>query len=99
MRSSIFKLLAFWAASIASLNVAHADAEQELAKKLDNPISNLISVPFQQNYDCSFGPKVAYRYSLILQPVVPLSLNDDWNLNVRTIVPVISQEAPAAGFD
>jgi hypothetical protein len=70
----------------------------DLAKKLANPISSLISVPFQGNYDCCIAEEAA-KYTLNIQPVVPLTLNEDWNLIVRTIVPVIYQEAPAIGFD
>ena len=83
----------------AGITHAYADTDQELARKLANPISSLISVPFQSNYDCCFGPRDSYRYTLNIQPVVPFSLNEDWNLIVRTIVPIVYQQAPAAGFD
>ena len=59
----------------------------ELAKKLANPVASLISVPFQFNYDEPYGPKDAGIIRLNVQPVIPLSLNDDWNLIIRTIVP------------
>jgi hypothetical protein len=70
-------------------------SDADLAKQLANPISSLISVPFQSNYDCCFGPKDASRYLLNIQPVVPVALNPDWNLIVRTILPVISMGSPA----
>lgn len=78
---------------------AQQASTQELAKKLANPISNLISVPFQNTYNCCFGPIDAGRYTLNIQPVIPFSLNADWNLIVRTIVPIINQEAPAANMN
>ena len=71
----------------------------ELAKKLANPVASLISVPFQFNYDEGFGPQNANKWTLNVQPVVPVALNDDWNLIVRTIVPVIYQESIADGVD
>lgn len=73
--------------------------DADLAKKLNNPVASLISVPFQFNYDEGFGPKDAGRYTLNIQPVVPISLSEDWNLIVRTIVPIIHQESLAEGLD
>lgn len=67
------------------------DEAAELAKKLNNPISSLISVPFQSNWDFGFGDGDGEKYTLNIQPVIPLSISKDWNLIVRTILPVIDQ--------
>ena len=75
---------------------ARADAA-ELAEQLVNPISNLISVPFQFNYDTGLGQTDADRWILNIQPVIPFDLSEDWNLISRTIVPVIDLESPVAG--
>ncbi|MBM7061833.1 transporter [Pseudomonas sp. UL073] len=73
-------------------NLAMAD-DAELAKKLSNPVASLISVPFQLNYDEKLGPQGhGKRYQLNFQPVVPISLNEDWNLISRTILPLIHQD-------
>ena len=68
------------------------DSDAELAKKLSNPVASLISVPLQGNYDCCYGPEDGGRYTLNVQPVIPFSLNQDWNLIIRTIVPIVKQE-------
>jgi hypothetical protein len=71
----------------------------ELAKKLQNPVANLISVPIQNNWDFGIGPEDAMRYTVNVQPVIPFSIGEDWNLITRTIVPVIYAESPVAGGD
>lgn len=69
-------------------------SSEELAKKLQNPVADLISVPFQSNWDFGIGPADAYKYTLNIQPVIPVSVNDDWNVIIRTILPVIYAQAP-----
>ena len=78
---------------------AQTDSTAELAKKLQNPIANLISVPLQSNWDFGSGRAHAMRYTLNVQPVIPISLGKDWNLITRTIVPFIHAESPVPGGD
>lgn len=80
-----------------SVFAASAQDEAELAKKLQNPIANLISVPMQSNWDFGIGPADAMRYTLNIQPVIPFSLNNNWNLITRTIMPIVHAESPIEG--
>ncbi len=70
---------------------------EELAKEAQNPVAKLISVPFQNNFNFNVGPNNVTQYILNVQPVIPISLNDDWNLITRTIMPIINQPSPAPG--
>lgn len=69
-------------------------AGQDLNKAVQNPVSNLVSVPFQNNMNFNVGPDDRVQNVLNIQPVWPFELNEDWNLITRTILPVISQPAP-----
>ena len=82
----------------ATVAASTGDEQAKLAQQLNNPIAALISVPLQSNWDFGIGPKDAYQYTLKVQPVIPISLNDDWNVISRTILPVIDAESPAAGI-
>ena len=76
-----------------SLAVAQASDDAALAKAAQNPIASLISLPFQNNTNFGVGPENKTQNILNIQPVYPVSLNSDWNLITRTILPVISQPA------
>ena len=95
---SVGLLLPIWVA-ITQPVLADPSAE-ELAKQLANPIASLVSVPLQYNYDENIGRyDKGSRHTLNVQPVIPLSLNEDWNLISRTILPLVDQTdiAPGSG--
>ena len=75
--------------------VLAAESDEELAKKTQNPIASLISVPLQSNWDFNLGPHGnKNNYLMNLQPVIPFSLNEKYNLITRTIVPIKANEFP-----
>jgi len=86
-------------ASSSGAGGAGSDAqnqEAELAKKLNNPVAALISVPIQNNWDFNIGPANAMKYTANIQPVIPIGISKDWNLILRTIMPVIYLEPTAS---
>jgi len=85
--------LAMAALALAMPARAQDDQAAELAKKLSNPIASLISVPLQYNDDSYGGASDGASVSrLVIQPVVPFSLNEDWNLITRTLIPLVDQK-------
>ena len=86
------------AAMLVTAAPARAElSAEELAKLAQNPVGNLISVPFQNNTNLNFGPEKGTQNVLNIQPVIPISVGKDWNIITRTIVPVVSM--PSLGPD
>jgi len=80
--------------------MSHAEmSAEELAKLAQNPVGNLISLPFQNNTNFNVGPYSGTQNVLNIQPVIPISVNQDWNIITRTILPVVSMPSLAVGED
>ncbi len=85
-------LVAPWRLALAQ---SDDDSATALAKKLQNPVGDLYSVPFQSNTNFDYGPHDGTQELLNIQPVLPVHLTPDWNLITRTILPLIWQPSLA----
>ena len=64
---------------------------EALRKAAQNPVASLISVPLQDNINPGFEPGYRTQNVLNIQPVIPVKLNEDWNVIIRWITPIIYQ--------
>ncbi len=79
--------------SLAVVAAANAQDDENYAQQLSNPVANLISMPIQVNYDEDFGvDNEGSALRINVQPVIPFSISQDWNLISRTILPVLNQD-------
>ena len=86
--------------AVAASAPARAElSAEELAKLAQNPVGNLVSVPFQNNTNFNVGPLNGTQNILNIQPVIPIEVNKDWNVITRTILPLIWQPEFFPGQD
>jgi hypothetical protein len=78
---------------------ADAQDETDLAKKTQNPVADLISVPLQNNFNFGTGSKDRMVYILNIQPVIPINMTESWNLITRVIMPIINQPSLFPGVE
>lgn len=92
-------LLSFAAETAASdvPPAAKKHSSLELAQAAQNPLTAMISLPFQNNTNLNVGPDNQTQNILLVQPVFPFELNDDWNLIQRTIMPITTQPGYITG--
>lgn len=96
-------ILADYASTIGQIKVETTVSEskasaQDIAKKLANPVSAMYSLPIQFNYTRGYGVNDnGNQYLMNIQPVLPFTLNDDWNIISRTILPVIRRDDIPSG--
>src|SRR5262245_28112737 len=89
-QSALMGVAALTAALVIAIPVAYA--QEDLREAAQNPIGNLISLPFQNNLNFGLGDTDNVQNVLNIQPVYPIHLDNTWNLITRPILPVVYQE-------
>jgi len=71
-QAQLFSAIALAALGVTAGAPSYGElSEEELAKLAQNPIANLISVPFQYNANLNYGPEKDTQSILNIEPVVP----------------------------
>jgi len=62
----------------------------DLAKETQNPVGDIVSVPFQFNFNSGGFYKDQTFFNHNFQPVIPIHITPKWTFITRTIVPIVS---------
>ena len=71
---------------------------QQLARDRENPFAQTINLPLAAVTGFGIGPHHDVGEQLTIQPQVPLPLDADWNLIVRSLLPVTFSPDPQRAF-
>ena len=86
-----FLTVAVMMAMATSALAADESSKANLAQQANNPIANMISLPFQYNANFGISPHDRTQHVLSIQPVIPFELSEDWLLVTRWVLPIIYQ--------
>src|SRR5215467_3059937 len=84
----------FFITALAGVDILLAQGapdDAHLLNTFQNPVGDLISVPFQNNINFPIGRYSRIQDVLNIQPVVPIHVNHDWLIISRWITPVVYQ--------
>ena len=96
---SIATMAALGTSTVRAQQSDAADAAEiaKLQRASQNPVADMISIPFQLNSNFGVPPGNSTANVLNIQPVIPFNLTPNWNLISRTIIPVVWQPAGLQG--
>lgn len=77
--------------------MTRAQKETELAKQSQDPLSGLIMLPIQNNFDMNISTLNKTAYELLIEPTFPIKINDDWRILTHTVIPVVSMPEIESG--
>jgi hypothetical protein len=69
---------------------AKQDKATEISKQAQDPLSGLILMPVQYNYNFDIGPQDKSSQELLIEPTFPIKLTEKWQILTHTIIPVVS---------
>ena len=72
------------------------DEAGDLAKTVQNPLANLVTLPLQFNYNRGIGVDDRTFFNMNVQPVIPYP-GEKWNIITRTIIPINSVPVGTSG--
>ena len=91
MKKKVIQYIAALGMAILLPQVALAE-DRDLAKELANPIADLINVVIEADYDHDIGDDNGSQWITNLEPTIPFSISENWNVISRTSLPIITQD-------